>query len=169
MITVVLDGYNVIHAIPALARELDRSLQAAREALVRLCREYRARRGDVGRLYVVFDGADAEGGGPREDQHGVTVLFTRHGEEADERIVRLIREGGRSRFVVVSNDAQIANNARAHGARTMSGQEFYGQMKPARIPRTRRLAAAEKSPLPAREAERVTEEYRKHLERKYPT
>ncbi len=167
MITMVLDGYNVIHAIPALARELDRSLEAARVGLVKLCRDYRARRGDVGRLYVVFDGSDAEGSGPREDQQGVTVFFTRHGEEADERILHLIRTGGsRSQFVVVSNDTHIVNNARAHGARVMSVSEFYGQMKPARTTRGMGPPTVEKTPLPTCDAQRITEEYRKHLEGK---
>ena len=46
MVTVILDGYNVIHALPALERQLDRGLEAAREALVSLCRSYQSRRGD---------------------------------------------------------------------------------------------------------------------------
>jgi len=70
MTTLILDGYNVIHAVPELARHLDRSLQSAREALVRLCQAYRARRGDIGRLYVVFDGRDAQAFGSPEPQDG---------------------------------------------------------------------------------------------------
>ena len=62
MTTIIVDGYNVIHAVPALARRLDQSLEAAREALLEACRAYRARRGDIARLYVVFDGDEAVGG-----------------------------------------------------------------------------------------------------------
>ena len=165
MVTVVVDGYNVIHAIPALARELDRSLEAARGALVVRCGAYRARRGDVERLYVVFDGSDVGGGGPREPQRGVTVLFTRHGEEADTRILSLIRaEGRRCRFVVVSNDNQVANNARALGAQAVSAAQFFGQASPARTARAGKAAAEEKPPLSTREAQRITDEYRRHLE-----
>ncbi len=167
MVTVVLDGYNVIHAIPALAKELDRSLDAARVALVSLCAGYRTRRGDVGKLYVVFDGSDAEGGGPRETQRGVIVLFTPQREEADARILSLIRaEGSRGRFVVVSNDTHIVNNARALGAQVISATQFYGQTTPASRARTAHPAVDEKPLLSTHDAERIAEEYRKHLEGK---
>ena len=165
MVTVILDGYNVIHAVPALAQELDRSLEAARAALMSLCAAYRARRGDVKQLYVVFDGNDAEARGPQEDRGGVTVLFTQRPEEADERILSLIRaEGRRGRFVVVSNDNQIANNARALGAQVVSAAQFNGQAKLARTTRSAPHTVVEKMPLSTRDAQRITEEYRKSLE-----
>ena len=167
MVTVLLDGYNVIHAVPELARQMDRSLEAAREALVNLCREYRQRRGDVKRLYVVFDGDDVDARGPQEDHEGVTVLFTQRQEEADERILSVIRaEGGRSRFVVVSNDTHIFNNARALGAHVISIRTFYGQIRPARTTRANPPAVIEKMSLSTRDAQRITEEYRKCLEGK---
>ena len=170
MVTVILDGYNVIHAVSALARELDRSLEAARAALISLCTAYRARCGDVGRLYVVFDGRDVEDDVTREQARGVTVLFSRKPEEADERILSLIRaEGRRGRFVVVSNDNQIANNARALGAQVVSAAQFNGQTKPARAARSTPHTVVEKMPLSTRDAQRITEEYRKSLEnRKRP-
>ena len=164
MVTVLVDGYNVIHAIPALARHLDRSLEAARTALVGLCREYRTRRGDVGCLYVVFDGTGADGTGPREDLQGVTVLFTRQDEEADARILSVIRMAGRGRFVVVSNDSHIHNNARALGAQVISVDQFHGKTAPPRRTGAAGPATEGKRPLPTRESERITEEYRKHLE-----
>lgn len=167
MVTVLVDGYNVIHAIPSLARQLDRSLEAARTALVALCRGYRVRRGDVERLYVVFDGKDVDAGWGRQDQQGVTVLFTRRPEEADDRILSLIRaEGGRSRFVVVSNDTIVSNNARALGAQVISVSEFSGQKKPSRQSRTAKPAVEGKTPLSTHDTERITEEYLKHLEKK---
>lgn len=167
MVTVLVDGYNVIHAIPSLARHLDRSLDAARTALVMLCRGYRARRGDVDQLYVVFDGKDADTGWGRQDQQGVTVLFTRRPEEADDRILSLIRtEGGRNRFVVVSNDTTVSNNARALGAQVISVSEFSGQKKSSRQARSAKPAAESKTPLSTRDTERITEEYLKHLEKK---
>ena len=76
MVTLIVDGYNVVHAVPELERQLDRSLEAARDALVSLCRDYRARRGDVARVTVVFDGDQAYARGLHADRGGVTVLFT---------------------------------------------------------------------------------------------
>ncbi len=164
MMTLILDGYNVIHAVPELAQHMDRSLQAAREALVRLCQEYRARRGDLGRLYVVFDGRETETYGSPEQQHGsVTVLFTQQPEEADTRILRVIEaQGGRSRCVVVSNDNEVFNNARAFGARVLSVQAFYERVRRASARRLEPHDADDK--VMPRDARQITEAYRQHLE-----
>lgn len=164
MVTVLVDGYNVIHAIPPLARQMDRSLDAARAALVALCQGYRTRRGDVERLVVVFDGRGADDAWGRQEREGVTVLFARRPEEADDRILSLIRAGGRSRFVVVSNDTVVSNNARALGAQVIRVAEFAGRQTPSRGPRTARPAADHKIPLSTSESDRITADYLKHLE-----
>ena len=166
MITMIVDGYNVIYAVPELARQMDRSLQAAREALVRFCQAYRARRGDIGRVYVVFDGRDAVGFGSREQTHGsVTVVFTQKPEEADKRILVLIEaQGGRGRCVVVSNDNEVFNNARAFGASVLSVQEFTKKARPVGPTRPQAPSSARKEPLSSRDAREITEEYRKRLE-----
>ena len=165
MVTVILDGYNVAHAIPEIARQMDQSLQAAREALVRLCEAYRGRRGDIGRLYVVFDGRDDPEFGPRQQLRGrVTVLFTRKPEEADRRILSLIEsERGQSRCLVVSNDNEVANNARAFGARIVSAQEFYRQARPANAARPHPSAGSDKAAPSPRDAQQITDDYRKRL------
>ena len=169
MITLVLDGYNVIHGVPELQRRLDQSLEAARAALIDMCQVYKARRGDVGRVYVVFDGDETVGLRPAVDRGGVTVLFTSRKEEADDRIIGLIRtDAGKSRFVIVSDDNYIFNNARAQGARVMAVAEFYAQSKPpAGAARSApRDAAGDKTALSARDAQQITDAYRKHLEGK---
>lgn len=163
--TVVVDGYNVIHAVPELARHLDRSLEASREALVALCRAYHARRGDVQGVYVVFDGNQEEPSDSPMNRGGVTVLFTQREEEADDRILRLIRaDQGRSRFLIVSNDTYVYNNARAHSVSVMPVGEFYAQLRPAVSPRAERPEPPEKSTLPPRDARKITEEYRRFLD-----
>jgi predicted RNA-binding protein with PIN domain len=144
---------------------LDRSLEAAREALVGLCRAYRARRRDIERLYIVFDGDEAYAHRPEANRGAVTVLFTQRQEEADDRILSLIRaDTGCSRFIIVSNDTYVFNNARAHGARVMPVHEFYAQCQPASASRPTHPDAMDKTTLSALEARRITEEYRKHLE-----
>jgi hypothetical protein len=164
MSTLILDGYNVIHAVPELARHMDRSLQSAREALVRLCQEAR---GATGPCYVVFDGRDAQASGASAQQHGrVTVLFTRKPEEADQRILRVIEDQkGRGRCVVVSNDNEVANNARAFGARVLSVQAFMKQAQSSSGPPAT-SAISGKAALATGEARQITEEYRQHLERR---
>lgn len=166
MLTLILDGYNVIHAVPELAKRLDQSLEAGRQGLIEFCVAYKARRGDVAQLYIVFDGDEAYAGAGQGGA-GISVLFSRRGEEADERILSLIRtDGGRSRFVIVSNDTYIFNNARAHGARVISVRDFYAQRRAADAPRQDRIELPEKAPLSSGEAKRITDEYRKHLEGK---
>ena len=165
MITLILDGYNVIHGVPALARQLDRSLQTAREGLVGLCQAYKAKRGDVGRIYVVFDGDETVWDGPQVERGGVTVLFTPKREEADDRILGLIRsDAGKSRFVIVSNDTYIFNNARAQGARVMSVSEFYVQTRSVTAPRLGPADVEDKPTLSSGDARQITDAYRHHLE-----
>jgi predicted RNA-binding protein with PIN domain len=164
MITMILDGYNVIHAVPELARHADRSLQAGREALVRFCQAFQARRGEAGKLYIVFDGRRDEEWGVSEQSHGrVTVVFARKPEEADKRILKVIEAQGRGRCVVVSNDNEVANNARAFGARVISVQAFSRQSRPSGgAPPASAMPG--KTALPARDARQITEDYRKYLE-----
>ena len=158
MVTVILDGYNVIHALPTLERQLDRGLEAAREALVSLCRSYQSRRGDIERLYVVFDGQRDAGLRSQGGGGGVAVLFTHRPETADERILSLIRQGGGGRFVVVSNDVEVTNNARGLGAGVTSVHTFYEQLRPASARRAQPDGVADKTVLPARDAQRITDE-----------
>ena len=165
MVTTILDGYNVIHAVPELARPLDRSLQAGREALMRFCQEYQARRGDAGRLYIVFDGRGGDEFGASTQRYGrVTVVFAQKPEEADKRILKVIEAQGRTRCVVVSNDNEVANNARAFGARVISAQAFYKPTRPSGGTSTTSAPLGKTAPS-AREAQQITDDYRKHLER----
>jgi len=166
MITLILDGYNVIYAVPELARQMDRSLQAAREALVRLCQAYRARRGDLGRVYVVFDGRDAVGYGVREQAHGtVTVVFTHKPEEADRRILALIdAQAGPGHCVVVSDDNEVCNNARAFGAGILSVQAFMKKAAARGHLDGGRSAGGQEKTISVRDAAQITEEYRKRLD-----
>jgi predicted RNA-binding protein with PIN domain len=145
-------------------------LQSAREALVRFCEAYRARRGDIGQVYVVFDGRDDEFSGASEQPRGrITLCFTRASEEADQRILRLIEAKRPNRCVVVSNDNEVFNNARAHGARVISVQEFSHPARPVKASRGRSRHEAGKRTLSIPDALRITDEYRKHLEaRKRP-
>ena len=173
MRVLILDGYNVIHAIPELERQLDRSLEAAREALIGHCCAYQASRGDVQEIYVVFDGRETDDQAPTRRQPRVTVMFTPKREEADDRILRLLKDAkGSTEFVIVSNDTYVFNNSRAHGARVIPAAEWYRWMqpKPAAPARTRRPAGGgEKSTLSPRAAREITEAYQQELERRART
>ena len=163
----VLDGYNVIHAMPELAKKLEVSLAAARDALIQSCRAYHARHKDVHALYIVFDGNNDGTSFPRTAADNLFVVYTPRREEADERILRLLREDrSRHTFVIVSNDTYLFNNCRAHGAHVLSVAEFAGALKPRRLLTPRPQEASEKTPLSLRDANAITEAYRQHLERR---
>ena len=165
MITMILDGYNVIGRVPELNRQWDHNPQAAREALIALCRGYRALRRDIERLWVVFDGQAAYAHVLQETRGGVTALFT-EGEEADACIVNLIRaEAGRRNFVVVSDDKEVVHQVRTLGARVLPVEEFYGKVRPSKA-RQGSPHDVENKVMPSpREARQMTEELRQHLEK----
>jgi predicted RNA-binding protein with PIN domain len=91
----IVDGYNVVHAWPALKRALrERGLEDARRALVQQLAEYAAQTGTS--VTVVFDAhsRDRSGEAP-EVVDGVTIRFgTRHAS-ADHVIERLANEAAR--------------------------------------------------------------------------
>ncbi|MFA6600120.1 MAG: NYN domain-containing protein [Candidatus Omnitrophota bacterium] len=164
MKTYILDGYNVIYGVARLERELDRSLQAAREALVRECVAICAARGDIGKIYVVFDGSDeCSFYGPAQTG-GVVTVFTHSREEADERIVSLLRECPRGHAVcVVSADNYVQNHARAFGVSYLKPQDFFALLtRQGTAPKTIRTGT-EKAGLSNHQESNITAEYRRHL------
>ena len=169
MVTIVVDGYNVIHAVPEFARHLERRLEAARNALLAACRNYRARRGDIARFYVVFDGDETVSLESSIERGGVRAVFTQRQEEADARILELIRtSASRDRFLVVSNDTLVTNNARAHGAGVLSAQAFAAQLQPKSVSRLRHASSGDEQKVSPRQAQAITEAYRRYLEKHVP-
>lgn len=167
MSILVLDGYNVIHAIPHLDRKLDQSLQAAREALVADCVALRQRRRDLRQIYVVFDGDQRYGEGPDRRREGITVLFTTRSEEADERILNFLRHhAATGTFTIVSNDTELFNNCRAHGARMMSVAQFAAQLNPPKTTHRASVPSQDKEPLSQLTAREITEAYLRALEQR---
>jgi len=169
----IIDGYNVIHALPPLARALDVSLEESRRALLAMCEAIRRRRRDVREIFAVFDGDERYGHPSEGARAGARVVFTSRREDADERILSLIRRaGGREPVVVVSNDTYVSNNARAHGAQAWPASRFAALAVPGRKPgASSRRAAADRQdqekPAPdTAQAGRITEEYRRALERR---
>ena len=169
MITLILDGYNVIGSVPELNRQWDRNALAARGALISLCQSYRARRKDVARLYVVFDGLAAHAHVLESAQHGIVVRFTR-GEEADAFIVNMVEAAmHRDQCVVVSEDKDLIHTVRALGARVLSVRAFYDNVQPSQRRQPARFASRdvdEKTMPSPGAARRITEELRTHLEQR---
>ncbi len=120
----IVDGYNLIHALPELARLIDTDLLRARDRLVAHLSEFAAVRNIE--VTVVFDGR-----GPQFVPHdpsrvaGVEVVFSRPPHDADQTIIALLRRNTRPRSVtIVTSDASLARSARDYGAKTTSSRAF---------------------------------------------
>jgi len=165
----ILDGYNVIYAVPEFRRALDRSLEASRRVLLHHCRVFAVRRSFIKSIWVVFDGDERKAPGGASSSGNVREIYTTSMEEADQRIIRLVHDDrGRSRLVIVSNDTFVFNNARALGAGMMSVKEFmdFSTLRPSgrAKPQGGRGEEDGKPSIGRRRAREITEEYRRHLE-----
>jgi predicted RNA-binding protein with PIN domain len=110
MQALIVDGYNIIHAWPALKATLrERGLEDARRQLVTALAEYAAQTGIA--VTVVFDGAARKGPLPATEQHdGVTVLFGSKQASADhviERAAYRASQRGEGADVVVATDDRL--------------------------------------------------------------
>jgi hypothetical protein len=117
-IRIIVDGYNFIGSEKGLRGDIENR----REELIGRLARYRAARGYA--VTVVFDGTQSgwfsEHG---ENRQGIDVVFSRHGEKADEVIVRMAEELG-SAGLVVSSDREVARFVRAAGGTAVSSEEF---------------------------------------------
>lgn len=125
---VVVDGYNLIHAMPELARLVDSDLERARDALVAKLAVYRARRNV--RVTVVFDGRGTAAPQTRPPG-GVEVTFSRAPQTADAKIKNLLAlEKSPRSWTVVTSDNSIVLFARDYRAKTIPSAEFAAQLGP---------------------------------------
>lgn len=119
--TLIVDGYNVIHAWPRLRAVLGTAgLEDARGALVAALADYAVVR--QVRVVVVFDGSGGRAGASEgEVVDGVEVRFSRGGVggSADHLIERLANEaaraGGAERVMVATSDRLQRDLVRAMG------------------------------------------------------
>lgn len=114
---IVIDGYNVIRNVPALAAAERHGLAAGREALLaQVAARYRH---TPHRVLVVFDGDGAsERTEPLRCGVGSQVIFSASGESADAVIVRLVahQRAVDMDVVVVSDDLDVRQGGAIHGA-----------------------------------------------------
>jgi predicted RNA-binding protein with PIN domain len=129
---IVVDGYNVIHAWPELARVMrSHNLEEARRRLIRRLAEHHASTGDE--VIVVFDsGAGVKSATVPERIDGVEVRFGSAMNSADHIIERLAYEAARAgtaeSTVIVSNDNLQRDMVRAMGVAAMGAEMFRGEL-----------------------------------------
>lgn len=121
-IRIIVDGYNLI----GREKGLHGNIETRREELINRLARYRAVKGHP--VTVVFDGWRS--GWPDEHgeiRQGIEVLFSRHGERADQVIARMAGELG-SACLVVSSDREVARNVQAAGGVAVTAGEFEARL-----------------------------------------
>jgi predicted RNA-binding protein with PIN domain len=118
----LLDGYNIIHQLPVLARK---DFDEARAAFVRLIEIHRPQGSVKNSINLIFDGKP---GLAPPVSSAVKIIFTQE-ESADDRIKRMVDESSNPRrIIVVTDDRAIQYSVRSAGAKVMGVQEFGGKL-----------------------------------------
>ncbi len=123
---IIVDGYNLIRQSEALRRFERISLEAGRRELIRRLSLYKKNKGH--KVTVVFDGWIS--GSPteeREREGGITVVYSKLGEKADEVIKRLVRKGAEE-ILVVTSDREIADAALRSRSAAISVRDFESRL-----------------------------------------
>jgi len=138
---VIVDGYNLLHAVDSAARHLRKGkagLADARGALIRLLSG--ARRPSGPHITVVFDATRAPKGVPGDETVlGVEVVYAPRSSDADTVIRGMIDDTDRPRrTLVVSSDREVVDYARLCGVGRIRSGEFATKLGDRRRPRRRR-------------------------------
>lgn len=118
---IIVDGYNFIRQTD-LRRFENISLEKGRSELIKRLSSYKKAKGH--KLTVVFDGV--LGGSPSQERDrmgGISIIYSRRGETADEVIKRIIGNSS-EKLLVVSSDREIASSAERRGFTAVNSQTF---------------------------------------------
>ena len=125
-IHIIIDGYNLIRQSTDLGILDRQDIQMGREALVDMLAAYKKIKAH--RITVVFDGTRAPLLSQQRDrQKGITIIFSRQGESADDVIKKMARGEGQ-KALVVSSDQDIVRSAEHFGAATISADDFENKL-----------------------------------------
>jgi predicted RNA-binding protein with PIN domain len=134
--TLIVDGYNIIHAWPALKAALARGpLEESRRLLLQRLAEYGAV--TPGRVIVVFDGPRRPNlpASPAEMIDGVEVHFSGRSGSADHLIERLAyeatRAAGAEAVCVATSDRLQRDMVRAMGCQTIDARTLEAEVSAA--------------------------------------
>lgn len=104
----LVDGYNIIYSWPELEQLQARSLEHARDTLIRLLSDYVAFTGQ--QAVIVFDAHQIKGNIEQRERVTDTleVVYTREGETADMCIERMVAAlGAESRVIQVATSDSV--------------------------------------------------------------
>lgn len=119
---ILIDGYNLIRQSESLRRYERKTLEAGRKALTAKLIEYGRKRNH--QITVVFDGIqDGWADEGRDREEGINIIYSRHGERADDVIKRMAAHTMED-IVVVSSDREITSYVKKLGKTSLSSLDF---------------------------------------------
>lgn len=136
----LVDGYNVIGAWTVPQRE-HLTIEESRDRLIHMIADYAGYSGEE--VIVVFDGHYTDRPmSTRIEQYGIQVVFTRHGESADNYIEASCEAAPKWRKVrVATSDAVEQTVTMGRGAVRISSREFLMELSQVRTQGKRTIAA----------------------------
>jgi predicted RNA-binding protein with PIN domain len=126
----LIDGHNLIAQTPGL----DLADHDDEAQLVMLLRRYTTMR--RGRQAVVVFDRGVYGHPERLDGYGISCIFARSPQDADEQLIRRLRALKRPRdWTLVSSDRRVARAAEERGVKVIGSREFAGQLLATNAPK----------------------------------
>jgi hypothetical protein len=118
----VVDGHSVIFAWPELRKLHHRRSASAREALIKVLRQYQDWTGV--HVVVVFDGQGSRVTSSA-DPHDVQIFYSRRGQTADAIVERLVgKYGNRFEVTVATSDSLEQQTVTSFGAAFISAEQL---------------------------------------------
>jgi len=118
----IIDGYNLIHAIPSLKKTLAHNGETARELLIHSVAQLTHRK--KFRCSIVFDGVVPQNTSKQSSHAPVHVIFSSP-LSADAKIKHMIEHSkNRTLLVVISSDREIVNFAKVCTCQTHTSNFF---------------------------------------------
>lgn len=118
----IIDGYNLIHAIPALKKTLAHNGESARELLIHSIGQLTHQK--KFRCTIVFDGSTPDNSKKQSAHAPVHVIFSSP-QTADAKIKQMIEHSkNRSLLVIISSDREILNFAQVCSCQSHSSNYF---------------------------------------------
>jgi len=141
----IIDGYNVIHAIPSLKKTLAHDAMSARELLIHSVAQLTHQK--KFRCTIVFDGV-APSDSAKQSPHAPVHVIYSSPLNADAKIKQMIEQSkNRSLLVIVSSDREILSFAKVCSCETHTSKHF------ANILFSTNKTVAEKSDTPLSQAQ----------------
>lgn len=118
----IIDGYNLMHAVPEYKSRMGQDLSGARDHFILRLSGFSMR--ENAKITVVFDGCRQKAAAGQGRTH-VRIIFSKPPEKADPVIKRMAdRHSSREERIVVTSDQEIVRFARQCGIASLASDVF---------------------------------------------